>query len=94
MLWRRSTGATAQGNGSEAGGSPEGEPALGVGLEAQVVLEQVAHLQLEDVDPAWEKAVAAGCEVTHPLQLMFWGDRYGTLRDPFQISWSLASTPK
>lgn len=52
------------------------------------------HLQLDDVDPAWEKAVAAGCEVTHPLQLMFWGDRYGTLRDPFQISWSLASTPK
>lgn len=52
------------------------------------------HLQLDDVDPAWERAVAAGAEVVTPLQLMFWGDRYGVVKDPFGVRWSLASTPK
>ena len=51
------------------------------------------HQQLADVDQAWDRAVAAGCEVIMPLELMFWGDRYGILVDPFQVRWSLASTP-
>jgi uncharacterized glyoxalase superfamily protein PhnB len=29
--------------------------------------------------------------VVLPLQLMFWGDRYGQLRDSFGVSWSLAA---
>jgi PhnB protein len=49
------------------------------------------HLQVEDVDAWWARAVAAGAEVVLPLQLMFWGDRYGQLRDPFGVSWSLAA---
>lgn len=49
------------------------------------------HMQVEDVDGWWERAVAAGCEVVLPLQLMFWGQRYGQVRDPFGISWSLAA---
>jgi PhnB protein len=49
------------------------------------------HLSVDDVDAAWNQAVEAGCEVTLPLQLMFWGDRYGMLRDPFGVCWSISS---
>jgi PhnB protein len=49
------------------------------------------HLQVEDVDAWWSRATAAGAEVILPLQLMFWGDRYGQLRDPFGVSWSMAA---
>jgi uncharacterized glyoxalase superfamily protein PhnB len=49
------------------------------------------HLQVDDVDAWWKRATAAGAEVVLPLQLMFWGDRYGQLRDPFGVNWSLAA---
>ena len=48
------------------------------------------HLQVEDVDAWWDRAVEAGAEIVLPLQLMFWGDRYGQLRDPFGVLWSLS----
>jgi len=48
-------------------------------------------LYTEDVDTAFNRAVAAGCQVTMPLQNMFWGDRYGTLTDPFGYRWGLAT---
>lgn len=48
------------------------------------------HLQVEDVDGAWAKAVAAGAIVAMPLADQFWGDRYGQLRDPFGHKWSMA----
>jgi PhnB protein len=48
------------------------------------------HLQVENADAAFEKAVAAGCTVTMPLADAFWGDRYGQLKDPFGHSWSIA----
>ena len=40
-------------------------------------------------DMWWDRAVKAGCEVTQPLKLEFWGDRYGRLRDPFGIDWAI-----
>jgi uncharacterized glyoxalase superfamily protein PhnB len=52
------------------------------------------HLQVDDVDAWFERATAAGCEVTLPVQMMFWGDRYGQLRDPYGFAWSIATTPK
>jgi uncharacterized glyoxalase superfamily protein PhnB len=52
------------------------------------------HLQVEDVDAWFERAVAAGCTVSLPVQLMFWGDRYGQLKDPYGFSWSIATTTK
>lgn len=47
------------------------------------------HLQVQDVDAAWAKAVAAGATVTMPLADQFWGDRYGQLKDPFGHKWSM-----
>jgi uncharacterized glyoxalase superfamily protein PhnB len=52
------------------------------------------HLQVADVDAAWERAVKEGLEVAMPIELMFWGDRYGQLKDKFGVRWSLATTPK
>ncbi len=49
------------------------------------------HLYVEDVDSFYKKAVAAGAEVTMPVTDMFWGDRYGKLKDPFGHSWSVAT---
>lgn len=44
----------------------------------------------EDVDAAWERAIDAGAEVHRELMNAFWGDRYGTLVDPFGHRWGLA----
>ena len=44
-----------------------------------------------DVDGAIARAVAAGATVTMPAQDMFWGDRFGTIRDPFGHDWQLAT---
>jgi PhnB protein len=49
------------------------------------------HLYVEDVDSAWAQAVDAGCDITMALEDTFWGDRFGSLRDPFGHAWSLAS---
>ena len=49
------------------------------------------HMYVEDVDAAFDKAVAAGATEQMPVADMFWGDRYGVLTDPFGHSWSLAS---
>ncbi len=49
------------------------------------------NLYVPDADAAWAKAVAAGCEVTMPIGDQFWGDRYGQVRDPFGVSWAIAT---
>lgn len=49
------------------------------------------HMSVEDVDSLWKKAVDAGCEVTMPLADQFWGDRYGSLKDPFGHKWSMST---
>lgn len=49
------------------------------------------HIYLENVDAAFERAVSAGATVKMPLMDQFWGDRYGTLMDPFGHKWSLAT---
>ncbi len=51
----------------------------------------IIHLYVEDADASFKRATDAGAEVTMPLQDMFWGDRYGTLKDPFGHSWSIAT---
>ena len=44
----------------------------------------------ENVDAAWERALAAGAEVLYPLADQFYGERGGRLRDPFGQQWMLA----
>ena len=49
------------------------------------------HLYVKDVDATVAQAVTAGARVTMPVADMFWGDRYGTLEDPFGHRWSVAT---
>jgi PhnB protein len=49
------------------------------------------HLYVDDTDAAVERAKKAGAKVTMPAQDQFWGDRYGTLEDPFGHHWSIAT---
>ncbi|MFH1115414.1 MAG: VOC family protein [Pseudomonadota bacterium] len=52
------------------------------------------YIYVEDVDEAFPRAVAAGSETKMPVRDMFWGDRVGTVQDPFGYSWSLAAHTK
>lgn len=49
------------------------------------------HLQVEDVDAVFNRAVKAGATVMMPVDDMFWGDRYGSVKDPFGHQWSIAT---
>jgi len=46
---------------------------------------------VEDVDSAFRRAIEAGARETRPVEDQFWGDRMGTLTDPFGHVWSLAT---
>jgi PhnB protein len=48
-------------------------------------------LYVENVDARFEQAVAAGGTVMKPLANQFYGDRSGTLVDPFGHVWTLAT---
>jgi PhnB protein len=46
-------------------------------------------LLVDDIDAWWKRAVDAGMDVVMPVAEMFWGDRYGQLRDPFGVLWAM-----
>jgi PhnB protein len=48
------------------------------------------YVYVENVDEAWRRAVDAGAKEVSPLTDMFWGDRTGSLQDPFGHKWNLA----
>lgn len=48
-------------------------------------------LYVEDVDKRFGQAIAAGAKELRPLQDQFYGDRSGTLVDPFGHSWTIAT---
>jgi len=51
-------------------------------------------LIVNDVDSWYSRAVAAGCTESMPPQDMFWGDRFGTVKDPFGVVWSMNGPAK
>jgi PhnB protein len=48
-------------------------------------------LYVDDVDAVFNQAVSAGARPEAEPADMFWGDRYGRLKDPFGHSWSVAT---
>ena len=52
------------------------------------------HLQVDDADEWWNRAILAGAVPVFPLADQFWGDRYGQLKDPFGHSWSIGGPTK
>ncbi len=52
------------------------------------------YVYVEDADAAFKKAIAAGAKQQYALTDMFWGDRMGTLEDPFGHKWTIAQHVK
>ena len=46
---------------------------------------------VEDVDARFNLAVAAGAKVERPVKDQFYGDRSGTLVDPFGHKWTIST---
>lgn len=44
-----------------------------------------------DVDATFARAVEAGAQTVAPVMDMFWGDRWGMVRDPFGNTWQIAT---
>ncbi|MDB6091525.1 MAG: Glyoxalase/bleomycin resistance protein/dioxygenase [Gammaproteobacteria bacterium] len=43
----------------------------------------------QNIDADYQRAVDAGAKATMPPAEMFWGDRYGQLKDPFGVTWAM-----
>ena len=48
-------------------------------------------LYVEDVDAVVKQAVDAGATVLMEVADQFWGDRFGTIQDPFGHTWAVAT---
>jgi PhnB protein len=48
-------------------------------------------MYVDDVDTVVEKAVDEGATITMEVEDQFWGDRFGTITDPFGHVWSIAT---
>jgi PhnB protein len=48
-------------------------------------------MYVEDVDSVVKQAVDAGATVLMEVADQFWGDRFGTVQDPFGHTWSIAT---
>jgi PhnB protein len=49
------------------------------------------YVYVEDVDAAFDRAVAAGATIKMPVENMFWDDRAGSVIDPAGYIWTLAT---
>ncbi|MET3897932.1 PhnB protein [Devosia sp. UYZn731] len=52
------------------------------------------HLQVEDAQSWWDRAVGAGCAIKSPIKVEFWGDIYGQLTDPYGVVWTIGQSVK
>lgn len=46
------------------------------------------QLMVDDAQAWFDRAVAAGCTGTTPVQKMFWGDTWGQVKDPWGVNWA------
>lgn len=63
-------------------------PELGFhGPDAESTRSFVIHLHVDNADDAIDRAVRAGARVVRPPKDEFYGERAGTVRDPFGYDW-------
>lgn len=48
-------------------------------------------IYLDDVDEVYKRAIAAGAKQVQPLKDQFYGDRSGTVQDPYGHVWTIAT---
>ena len=51
----------------------------------------ILHLYVENVDEVVQRATEAGATIVRPVENAFYGDRTGTVTDPFGHSWSIGT---
>src|SRR5215472_8779053 len=49
------------------------------------------HLYVEDADATFNHALSLGAKVKKPMADQFYGDRSGTIEDPFGHKWTIAT---
>jgi PhnB protein len=49
------------------------------------------HLDVQDVDALFQRAISAGATIGRPVADQFYGDRSGQLRDPFGYTWTVST---
>lgn len=49
------------------------------------------QLVVSDGDLWWNRAIKAGCKEKLPFNVAPWGDKYGQLTDPFDVTWAINS---
>ena len=69
-------------------------PEMRGGAPAPIPAATTLHLEVDDADAWWSRALEAGATVVFPIADQFWGDRYGQFLDPFGHTWSVASKIK
>jgi PhnB protein len=68
------------------------QPAMGyVGPKALGGTPVSLMIYVEDVDTTYKKAIESGATEVKPLQDQFYGDRSGTLKDPYGHTWTIAT---
>lgn len=51
----------------------------------------IMQLVVTDGDTWWKRAIEAGCTEKLPFKVAPWGDKYGQLTDPFDVTWAISS---
>jgi len=64
---------------------------LGEIMQANTPSSSYFYLYVGDADAAYKRAVGAGAKSVSEPADQFWGDRMGTVTDPFGNTWSLAT---
>jgi uncharacterized glyoxalase superfamily protein PhnB len=49
------------------------------------------YIYVQDADRLFNQAMSAGAKSVMPVADMFWGDRAGTVKDPFGHQWTIAT---
>jgi PhnB protein len=71
--------------------SDEYEPMAFLGPQARGGTTVHIHLYVRDVDATVARAAAAGAKEVRPVQDQFYGDRTGSIEDPFGHMWHVAT---
>jgi PhnB protein len=71
--------------------SDEYEPMNFLGPQARGGTPVHIHLYVKDVEATVARAVALGARVVRPVQDQFYGDRSGSIEDPFGHLWHVAT---
>ena len=54
----------------------------------------LCHLDVEDPNVIWDKAVSNGATIVTDLKVQYWGGLYGSFKDPFGFEWSVLEEKK